>query len=76
MSFLQPNLQLAAWLMNSVEIFSAAQIDKLNGLIKTLAVWLTNVFDIFEKHWKQKPIKIKRILNTEIQVNKGAHFHI
>jgi len=40
-------LVIAAWLMNSIEIFSAAQIDKLNGLIQTLAAWLTNFFDIF-----------------------------
>ena len=40
-------LVIAAWLMKSIEIFSAAQIDKLNGLIQTLAAWLTNFFDIF-----------------------------
>jgi len=33
--------------MNSTEIFSAAQIDKLNGLIQTLAAWFTNFLDIF-----------------------------
>ena len=39
-------LVIAAWLINSIEIF-AAQNDKLNGLIQTLATWLTNFFDIF-----------------------------
>jgi len=30
-----------------IEIFSAAQIDKLNGLIQTLAAWLMNFLNIF-----------------------------
>jgi len=37
MSFFTTKLAITAQLMNSIEIFSAAQIDKLNGLIKTLA---------------------------------------
>jgi len=45
--FFTTKLVIAAWLINSIEIFSAAQIDKLTGLNQTLAAWLTNFFDIF-----------------------------
>jgi len=44
--FFTSKLVIAAWLIDSIEVFSA-QIDKLKGVIQTLAAWLTNFLDIF-----------------------------
>jgi len=47
MSFFETILVIAAWLMNSIEIFYPAQVDKLNSLIQTLAAWFTQFLDFF-----------------------------